>query len=106
MQKRKKISEYIPSVNGKIIKENKIQKIVDDPVNSYVVMTSVNLAKPDNFSDTAAVLSDYTTYYMSTSHLYLANTIYEQFYGTAAQKLPSANLNIKTVHFPTKQPKR
>ena len=30
--------------------ENKIQKIVDDPVNSYVVMTSVNLAKPDDFS--------------------------------------------------------
>ena len=65
----KEISEYIPSVNGKTMKENKIQKIVDDPVNSYVVMTSVNLTKPDNFSDTAAVLSDYTTYYMSTSHL-------------------------------------
>ena len=72
------------------MKENKIQKIVDDPVNSYVVMTSVNLAKPDDFSDTAAVLSDYTN----------------NFYGTAAQKLPSANLNIKTVHFPTKQPKK
>ena len=77
-KKEKEISEYIPSVNGKTMKENKIQKIVDAPVNSYVVMTSVNLAKPDNFSDTAAVLSDYTTYYMSTSHLYLANTIYEQ----------------------------
>lgn len=88
------------------MKENKIQKIVDDPVNSYVVMTSVNLAKPDDFSDTAAVLSDYTTYYMSTSHYTLPTPFTNNFYGATAQKPPSANLNIKTVHFPTKQPKK
>lgn len=96
---KKKISEYIPSVNGKTMKENKIQKIVDDPVNSYVVMTSVNLTKPDNFSDTAAVLSDYTTYYMSTSHLYLANTIYEQFLWNSSTKTAISKFEYKDGAF-------
>ncbi len=92
---KKNVSDYVPAINGKAIKENKIQKILDDAQNNYIVMTSVNPAKPDDFSDTAAVLSDYTTYYMSTSHLYLANAIYEQFLWHSSTKTAISKFEYK-----------
>lgn len=92
---KKNVSDYVPAINGKAIKENKIQKILNDAQNNYIVMTSVNPAKPDDFSDTAAVLSDYTTYYMSTSHLYLANAIYEQFLWHSSTKTAISKFEYK-----------
>ena len=39
--------------------------------------------------------SDYTTYYMSTSHLYLANTIYEQFLWDSSTKTAISKFEYK-----------
>lgn len=96
---KENVSDYVPAINGKAIKENKIQKILNDAQNNYIVMTSVNPAKPDDFSDTAAVLSDYTMYYMSTSHLYLANAIYEQFLWHSSTKTAISKFEYKNGVF-------
>jgi uncharacterized secreted protein with C-terminal beta-propeller domain len=84
-------SNYIPSVNGDGISENKIVLPEVRTGNQYFVITSINVNEPDKIVDNKAILSNYGECYVSQENIY----IYETDYRTNSERTSIRKLNYK-----------
>lgn len=68
---------YIPHVDGEKIREDCIVLPKDCKGTSYLVMTSIDLNNPSEFTDTIGILSDSERYYVSSNHIYVTYSAYD-----------------------------
>lgn len=76
---RNKTENYIPSVDGNLMKEGDIYLPPIHSANQYLVVTSVNINDPAKVVDQKAVLSEYGELYVSSENIY----IYENTWSTS-----------------------
>lgn len=71
---------YIPKADGKHIKAENIYCPAYADGTSYLVLVSIDLSNPTDFTDTRAILSGSGTYYVSPQNIYLAEyqSVYQQ----------------------------
>lgn len=70
---RKAVDQYVPLVNGKAIKMPEIVLPENPQTPQYLVMTAIDLTKPDRASDRKAILSAGDLFYVSQEHIYAAS---------------------------------
>ncbi len=67
---------FIPIVNGVAMDAASIIIPENTDTDSYLVVASVSLKDPTKFADSKAILSGGNQYYVSTDHIYVADTQY------------------------------
>lgn len=72
-ESRNKTDQYVPLVNGETIKMPEIIVPENPQTPQYLVMTAIDLTKPDRASDRKSVLSSGDTFYVSQKHIYAAS---------------------------------
>lgn len=77
--------EYVPLINGKVLPATDVYLPSIKSANRYFVMTSVNVADPDEPVDQKAVLSENGQCYVSSKNIY----IYEEKWSTYVQRSDS-----------------
>ncbi len=70
---------YIPTVDGKLLPADRIYCPENVEGDSYLVLVSVDLEDPSDFTDSRAVLSGGGTYYVSGKNIFMADyhSVYE-----------------------------
>ncbi|MCR5797454.1 MAG: beta-propeller domain-containing protein [Eubacterium sp.] len=63
--------EFVPSIDGDLIKPEKVLLVGSTPSHSYSVVTSLDISGAEHFSDKIALLGSFNTYYMGTENIYL-----------------------------------
>ena len=64
---------YIPEMDGSTMEADRIYLPKDADTASYLVMASVNMAKPDRFIDTKAIVARGDRFYVSKENIYIAD---------------------------------
>lgn len=67
---------YVPNVNGEILPCNRICIPDTDRANRYTVIVSINIKEAKETKDEMAILSDDSLCYVSTSHIYMCDPMY------------------------------
>lgn len=67
---------YVPMLDGKPIQEDRITFPEESEADSYLVMASVDMERPDKFTDTRALVTSADRFYVSQSSIYVADTQY------------------------------
>ncbi|EOS42766.1 beta-propeller domain-containing protein [Lachnospiraceae bacterium JLR.KK009] len=67
---------YIPEFDGKILSPDKIYLPEDADTAAYLVMASINMEKPDGFTDTTAIVTSADKFYVSQNNIYIAESKY------------------------------
>lgn len=70
--------EFIPQVNNRTIKEKDIDLINDSGSDEFLVMTSLSLDSPGDFTDTLTTLGGGDVYYMNDANIYVTQLNYDQ----------------------------
>lgn len=73
------LEAYIPMMDGKPMPEDKIMLPDGSNTASYLVMASVDMAHPDTFADTQALVASADKLYVSQENIYLADTQYASY---------------------------
>lgn len=81
---------FIPIVNGMAMAAASIIIPENADTDSYLVVASVSLEDPTKFADSKAILSGGNQYYVSTDHIYVADTQYR----TADTDASTTNLTV------------
>lgn len=68
------LETYVPMMDGKPMAEDKIMLPGGSNTASYLVMASVDMAHPDTFTDTRALVASADKLYVSQENIYLADT--------------------------------
>lgn len=89
--------KYVPNVQNEVLPESDLFIMKHTKNNQYLVMTSLNLEKPDNFHDKLAVLGGGSCYYMSQNNLYVTETFYDDENRTGISKYSYNKGNFKAV---------
>lgn len=89
--------DYVPQINGKAIDEKSIH-VLDKKTNSYLVMTSLNLDSPKDFSDSFTTLGGGDTFYVNDAHIYVTKQLW-QYWQTSAQNTMIVKYNYKDGKF-------
>ena len=71
------IDQYVPSADGEVLPQERLYLPKDTTAREYLVMTSVDVEKPDEFSDRAATLGWSNTFYMGTEYIYMISADYD-----------------------------
>lgn len=77
--------DYIPQINDKVIEEENIQFLDDAGTNSYLVMTSLKLDSPKDFSDSLTTLGGGSDFYVNDSHIYVTQITYKDYWLVGGQ---------------------
>lgn len=80
-------TNYIPCVNGKTIECSNIYYPQDVLMKTTYVITSVDLNKPNHFTDTAAIPTNGGQTYVSDTSIYIYTTIYDHITKTEITKI-------------------
>lgn len=75
-QLEKDYQAYIPELDGKILSPDKIYLPEDADTAAYLVMASINMEKPDGFTDTTAIVASADKFYVSQNNIYIADSKY------------------------------
>ncbi len=67
---------YVPEVDGEPLSPDKIYLPEETDTASYLVMVSINMEKPDKFTDTAAVVTAADKFYVSPGNIYVTDRNY------------------------------
>ena len=96
---KSKPESYIPTADGSTVTPDRIKRAGDDDTNNYMVMTSIDLASPESFTDTMAVLGGGATYYVSTENIYISR-IPDNYYsmGNDTVKTTLSKFSYKNGH--------
>lgn len=71
--KKEKPETYVPKTNGFVMPFDRICPIGEDTSNTYMVMTSLNLSEPTDYTDTISTLGASNVYYVSNENIYVVN---------------------------------
>lgn len=69
-----KAEEVIPAVNDKMLDASEIYLPVQPQGTDYIVISSVNMEKPDEITDKKAIMGGYGQFYITTENIYIYNT--------------------------------
>lgn len=69
---------YIPLLDDQPIKEECIYLPKDAQTDSYLVLVSINMERPDKFTDTKAIVTDASQFYVSRKNIYVTDTRYPE----------------------------
>lgn len=72
--------DYVPQVNGCIVEEEKIQFLDADVTNQYLVMTSLKLDSPKDFSDSLTTLGGGNNFYVNDCHIYVTKITQKDYW--------------------------
>ncbi len=75
-----KPKRFVPCLNGEVIAEDHIILMDKKRTNSYMVMTSLSLDKPEDFADHIAALGGSEVYYMSNENIYMVKENWDDTY--------------------------
>lgn len=75
-QLEKDYQAYIPELDGETLSPDKIYLPEDVDTASYLVMASINMEKPDAFTDTTAIVTSADKFYVSQNNIYIADSKY------------------------------
>ncbi len=78
-EKADDLKMYVPMMDGKPMSEDKITLPGGSNTASYLVMASVDMARPDTFTDTRALVASEDRLYVSQENIYLADTQYASY---------------------------
>lgn len=67
---------YIPMLDGKALSEDCIYLPEDTECTSYLVMASINMKQPDEFTDTKAIVTSADQFYVSKNNIYVTDSRY------------------------------
>jgi len=67
---------YIPQIDGTCLECNQIFLPKEMKGNCYLVMVSIDMKKPVDFTQTMAMVIDCDRYYVSNEHIYIAKNLY------------------------------
>ncbi len=68
--KPEKPGTFVPEVDGSVLREQDIEMLTKDDDNSYMVMTSLKIDRPDEFTDTFSAFGGSDVYYMNSERIY------------------------------------
>lgn len=72
-ENKDKTREYIPQINGEVLKLGQISIPGKPQIPEFLVMASIDLAQPDKSADQKAVFAAGDTFYVSQDHIYAAS---------------------------------
>lgn len=72
-EREDEIREYIPQVNGEVLKLSQISFPGKAQTPEFLVMASVDLSQPEESADQKAVFAASETFYVSQNHIYAAS---------------------------------
>lgn len=90
-QLEKDYQAYIPEVDGEILSPEKIYLPEDVDTAAYLVMASINMEKPDEFTDTTAIVTSANKFYVSQDNIYITDSKYADG-STAGEKSNSTKI--------------
>lgn len=70
---------YIPTIDDEPMPEDNIYLPKESDTASYLVMASVNMEKPDEFTDTRALVTSADKFYVSKDNIYVTDTRYADY---------------------------
>lgn len=76
---------YIPEIDGEPLAPEKIYLPEDAETASYLVMASINMEQPDQFTDTTAIVTAADRFYVSQNSIYVTDNVYVD-YGTEGEQ--------------------
>lgn len=79
------LSKYVPMLDGEPMAEDKITLPRESKAVSYLVMASVDMAQPDGFTDTRALVTSADKFYVSQSNIYVADMQYISYENEGSQ---------------------
>lgn len=79
------LSKYVPMMDGEPMAEDKITLPKGNKSASYLVMASVDMAHPDKFTDTRALVTSADKFYVSQSNIYVADMQYISYENEGSQ---------------------
>ena len=69
-----KPEEFMPKLDDTFMQASDVYLPENSMSNTFMVMSSLNLKNPTNFTDSIAALGNFDTYYMNASHIYTVNS--------------------------------
>lgn len=82
---------YIPEVDGEPLAPEKIYLPEDTKTAAYLVMASINMEQPDQFTDTTAIVTGADRFYVSQNSIYVTDSMYVD-YGTEGKQSDSTRI--------------
>lgn len=82
---------YVPEVDGEPLAPEKIYLPEDTKTAAYLVMASVNMEQPDQFTDTTAIVTGADKFYVSKDNIYVTDSMYVD-YGTEGKQSDSTRI--------------
>ena len=96
----KDYASYIPLLDGVRLSADKILLPEENKGNSYLVLTSVDLTNPTKFVDTTAIITDSDMYYVSSSNIYIADSLgFQGNVGKQTNQVSLIRFSYKKGHF-------
>ena len=68
-------ASYIPQVDGVQLKAEQILLQEENQGNCYLVLTSIDMKNPTQFTDSTAIVTDGDMYYVSSNNIYIADSL-------------------------------
>ncbi|MCI8483424.1 MAG: hypothetical protein HFH41_03675 [Lachnospiraceae bacterium] len=81
----KNYKAYVPEMDGEPLSPDRIYLPENPDAASYLVMASINMAKPDEFTDTAAIVTAADRFYVSERSIYVADSQHFEYGKTGIQ---------------------
>ena len=82
---------YIPEIDGEPLAPEKIYLPEDTKTAAYLVMASINMEQPDQFTDTTAIVTAADKFYVSKNNIYVTDSMYVD-YGTKGRQSDSTRI--------------
>ncbi len=82
---------YIPEIDGEPLAPEKIYLPEDTETAAYLVMASINMEQPDQFTDTTAIVTAADKFYVSKNNIYVTDSMYVD-YGTKGRQSDSTRI--------------
>ncbi len=76
-QKSKK-ETYIPGIDDTLVPEANLHRPKDLSTAQYIVITALDITKPEQYSDSCGILNDSEVYYVSEKNLYIVSSSHER----------------------------
>lgn len=78
LETRKQYENYVPVLEGKVMDASSIYLPTEAQDSAYVVIASIDLRNPTELKDTKAMVSSANRVYVTTSNIYVADSIYSE----------------------------
>lgn len=91
---------YVPQVDGVKLSTNQILLPEENEGNCYLVLASIDLKNPTQFTETTAIVTDSDMYYVSSDNIYIADSLgFEEGTGRRTNRISLLRFSYENGHF-------